>query len=138
MEESYHFTELKGDESFIGRRLQCDIFHFGNVSHPGEIVVWKYIYPALHLPFRSNQADAPELDFSDQFAFRPTGSTTAAMISLFHIINGNDLLATNLFVRVFALGFRKAFDTEAQVSATQTCCLIFQMKSATGLVLHKV
>jgi len=73
-----------------------------------KIVVRKYIYPALYLPLRHNQDSATELDFSDQFAFRPTGSITAAVISLFHIIN--DLL-TNSFVRVFALDFSKAFDT---------------------------
>ena len=49
------------------------------------------------------------LDFSDQFAFRPTGSTTAALIALFHAIS--QLLNTNDYVRVIALDFSKAFDT---------------------------
>ena len=38
-----------------------------------------YIYPALHLPH-------PGLSFDDQFAFRPSGSTTAAVIALLHTV----------------------------------------------------
>jgi hypothetical protein len=73
-------------------------------------VVRKYIYPAL-LKLEVNSTTRPlnELSFSDQFAFRPTGSTTAALITLFHIIS--DMLSTNKLVRVFALDFSKAFDT---------------------------
>ena len=73
-------------------------------------VVRKYIYPALLKP-EVNSMTRPlnELSFSDQFAFRPTGSTTAALITLFHIIS--DMLSTNKFVRVFALDFSKVFDT---------------------------
>jgi len=67
-----------------------------------RLVVRTYIYPTLQHP--------PEgLYFSDQFAFRPTGSTTAALITLFHTIG--TMLSTNPFVRVFALDFSKAFDT---------------------------
>ena len=65
-------------------------------------VVRTNIYPALLNP-------PPELNFSDQFAFRPTVSTTAALITLLHIIS--DMLTTNPFVRVIALDFSKAFDT---------------------------
>jgi hypothetical protein len=44
-----------------------------------RIVTREHIYPALkHAP--------PSLDFSDQFAFQPTGSTTAALISILHTI----------------------------------------------------
>jgi hypothetical protein len=67
-----------------------------------RIITSKYIYPAL-------SSSPPELDFTNQFAFRPTGSTTAALISLFHIITG--LLETQPLVRVIALDFSKAFDT---------------------------
>jgi len=65
-------------------------------------IVKTYIYPALHRP-------PPGLCFSDQFAFRPTGSTTAALIALLHIVCSE--LSTNSFVHVFALDFSKAFDT---------------------------
>ena len=45
---------------------------------------------------------------ADQFAFRPTGSTTAAIISLLHsVIN---LLSSEPYVIVISLDFSKAFD----------------------------
>ena len=65
-------------------------------------VVRTYIYPALLNP-------PPELNFTDQFAFRLTGSTTAAIITLVHTIS--EMLTTNPFGRVIALDFSKAFDT---------------------------
>ena len=49
------------------------------------------------------------LSFSDQFAYRPTGSTTAAIITILHRVT--HLLATNPYVIVIALDFSKAFDT---------------------------
>ena len=67
-----------------------------------RIVVRRYIYPVLTLP-------PPTLQFADQFTFRPTGSTTAAIISLLNtIIN---LLSTEPYVIVISLDFSKAFDT---------------------------
>lgn len=48
-------------------------------------------------------------DFEDQFAFRPGGSTTAAVIAILHIIS--NLLDKNQYVRLIALDFSKAFDT---------------------------
>jgi len=65
-------------------------------------VVKKHIYPALLLP-------PTQLQFYDQYAFRPTGSTTAALVAIFHTICS--MLSTNPYVRVFALDFSKAFDT---------------------------
>jgi hypothetical protein len=47
--------------------------------------------------------------FSDQFAFRPTGSTTAALIHLVHTLS--NMLQTEPYVHVIALDFSKAFDT---------------------------
>ena len=67
-----------------------------------RIVVRDYIYPALLNP-------PSLLSFSDQFAFRPSGSTTAALITILHTIT--NLLTTNQFVIVLALDFGKAFDT---------------------------
>jgi hypothetical protein len=73
-------------------------------------IVRRYIYPALYRPqLYSNLKPPMLLDFSDQFAFRPTGSTTAALITLLHTIS--QLLNTNDYVRVIALDFSKAFDT---------------------------
>lgn len=67
-----------------------------------RIIVGKYIYPSLLTP-------PPALHFNDQFAFRPSGSTTAALISLLHRVT--NLLNTNAYVFVYALDFSKAFDT---------------------------
>ena len=51
-----------------------------------RIIVRQILYPALLTP-------PPTLAFSDQFAFRPTGSTTAALVSLLHTVTS--LLSTN-------------------------------------------
>ena len=67
-----------------------------------RIVVRRYIYPTLSSP-------PSTLHFADQFAFRPTGSTTAAIIYLLNtVIN---LLHSEPFVIVISLDFSKAFDT---------------------------
>jgi len=67
-------------------------------------VVRTSLYPAFLAP-------PPSLT-SDQFAFRPTGSTSAAIISLLHTIAS--LLQTNPYVIVISLVFSKAFDTVRQ------------------------
>ena len=67
-----------------------------------RIVTREHIYPSLkHAP--------PFLDFSDQFAFQPTGATTAALISLLHTITS--MLETKQYVIVYAIDFSKAFDS---------------------------
>ena len=63
-----------------------------------KLVVRKYIIPAL----------PPEL-ISDQFAYRPTGSTTAALVSLTHIV-AQRLESCN-YVRCLLIDYSKAFDT---------------------------
>jgi Reverse transcriptase (RNA-dependent DNA polymerase) len=65
-------------------------------------MVRMYIYPSLLQP-------PPELYFHDQFASRPTGSTTAALIAMLQTIS--DMLTDYPYVHVFALDFSKAFDT---------------------------
>jgi len=65
-------------------------------------LVQKFVYPIFVHPRSSHL-------FRDQFAFRPTGSTTAALINLVHIIA--DLLQTYPYVHLIALDFSKAFDT---------------------------
>ena len=65
-------------------------------------VVRSFIYPTFHSP-------PPNLTFNDQFAFRPTGSTTSAIIYFLHTITS--MLANNLYVIVISLDFSKAFDT---------------------------
>jgi hypothetical protein len=67
-----------------------------------KTVVSHFLYPVL-------QAPHPILSFCDQFAFRPTGSTTAAIITLIQTVS--TMLITNPFVIVVSLDFSKAFDT---------------------------
>lgn len=67
-----------------------------------KMIVQRYFYPLLQQPQL-----APLI--SDQFAFRPSGSTTAALIFLLHHVT--NMLLTNDFVHIVALDFSKAFDT---------------------------
>ena len=60
------------------------------------------IYPALVHPNCTHL-------FADQFAFRPTGSTTTALIRLLHTLS--DLLRTEPYFHVIALDFSNVFDT---------------------------
>ena len=67
-----------------------------------KLVVRSFIYPAILDPPAS-------LFFGDQFAFRPTGSTTAALICMFDKLT--NLLMTSSYVLLYSLDFSKAFDT---------------------------
>jgi len=66
-----------------------------------KMLVRSILYPVLsELEFRHL--------FSDQFAFRPTGSTTSALICMFwHITT---LLQEHNYVHLISLDFSKAFD----------------------------
>jgi len=85
-------------------------------------VVRDYIYLAFQHP--PNQ-----LDLSDQFAFRPQGSTTAALIVLLQTITS--MLNTDKYVIVYSLDFSKAFDSVRQFSATMLN-MIYQILFTTG------
>jgi len=74
-----------------------------------RLVVRKFINPAIE----NNDA------FSDQFAFRPTGSTTSAIIAITTIISQH--LETQAYVRVVALDFSRAFDTVRHIKLIQKC-----------------
>ena len=75
-----------------------------------RIVLSTYVYPAV-------LSNTSNLFFEDQFAFRPTGSTTNALISIYHIITS--LFEKCNFVRVITLDFSKAFDTVRHMSMFQ-------------------
>ena len=68
-----------------------------------RLVVRNFLYPA----FISHTSET--LTFTDQFAFRPTGSTTAAVIWILYTIT--QLLSQHDYVIVLALDFSKAFDS---------------------------
>ena len=65
-------------------------------------VVRLYIYPVLTDPVENRL-------FVDQFAFRPSGSTSAALIAITDFILNS--LNTEPYVRLVSLDFSKAFDT---------------------------
>ncbi|MFZ2538227.1 MAG: reverse transcriptase family protein, partial [Oscillospiraceae bacterium] len=67
-----------------------------------KLVVRIFLYPALTNP------DYTHL-FADQFAFRPTGSTTAALINLTQTMA--EMLQNYPYVHLISLDFSKAFDT---------------------------
>ena len=70
-----------------------------------------FMYPFLQQP-----TVAPKL--LNQFAFKPTGSTTASLIHLFDTVS--TLLTTHPYVHVISLDFSKAFDTLRHASVTTT------------------
>jgi len=65
-----------------------------------KILVRQFLYPSFITP-------PPTLSFSDQFAFRPTGSTVAALIYILHTVT--QLLTTHQYVIVVTLDLSKAF-----------------------------
>ena len=62
-----------------------------------------FLYPAF------NAQPPPGISFANQFAFRPIGSTRAAIVAILHTVTYP--LATNSYVIVISLDFSKAFDT---------------------------
>jgi hypothetical protein len=83
--------------------------------HIERIVVRKHLYPLYCV---SAQPFIPhEISFRDQFAFRPTGSTVAAVISLLDSVTS--MLTTNDYVRIIALDLSKAFDCVRQSTILQ-------------------
>ncbi|MFZ2539674.1 MAG: reverse transcriptase family protein, partial [Oscillospiraceae bacterium] len=67
-----------------------------------KIIVRQFLYPVFDHPSYSYL-------FSDQFAFRPSGSTAAALIYILHKIS--TLLTSCPYVHLISLDFSKAFDT---------------------------
>ena len=67
-----------------------------------KILIRKFIYPALQEP-------SCKAIFDDQFAFRPTGSCTSALIHLTH--QASSLLQDFPHVHLISLDYSKAFDT---------------------------
>src|SRR6218665_696931 len=67
-----------------------------------RIVVQRYIYLAMEDPRMAAQ-------IKDQFAFRPTDSTTAAQIALLDHVT--TLLRSNAYILIVSMDFTKAFDS---------------------------
>ena len=79
MENCGHIADTKDRLPGAGKRLPTDFNHAVLSRTLERLVVRAYIYPALLQP-------CPSLDFSDQFASRPSGSTTAAIVALLHTV----------------------------------------------------
>ena len=77
-----------------------------------KMVVRTFIYPIFDHPLHADQ-------FNDQFAFRPTGSTTCALVNLNHTLA--NLLQTHPYVHLIALDFFKAFDTVRHSTLLDKC-----------------
>ena len=87
-----------------------------------RLVVRQFLYPAF-------LSSCPEsLIFSDQFAFRPTGSTTSALVWFLHTIT--QMLTQHDYVIVLALDFSKAFDT------VQHSTLLDKLDAYTSLIMY--
>jgi len=67
-----------------------------------KFTVRSFLYPVISDPVFSKT-------ISDKFAFRPTDSTTAALITLLQHLT--DLVSEYRYVHLIALDFSKAFDT---------------------------
>ena len=89
-------------------------------------MVKKFVYPTLYHPLSTNL-------FRDQYAFRPTGSTTAALISLQHQIA--DILQYYPYVHLIALDFTKAFDTVRHSTLLQKCASLPMDNTAHNWIL---
>ena len=75
------------------------------------MLVHDLLYPALDTP-------PSTLCCKDQYAFRPRGSTTVALVALLHSVT--KALETNPCVVIVALDFSKAFDTVRRVQVERT------------------
>ena len=76
----------------------------------------KHFVRSFFHPLMLTDLVAPQVE--NQFAFRPTGSTTAALVQILHTTT--NLLAEHSFVHIVALDFSKAFDTVRHSTLTNT------------------
>jgi len=102
METGTHQTNSKTVCPLETRRFQANLHHLVLTRVMEKTAVKRFFYPAFLTP-------PPSLTFSDQFAFRPTGSPAAAIITLLHTIT--NMFVSNPYVAVICLDFSKAFDT---------------------------
>lgn len=92
-----------------------------------KFLVRKEFYPLLTQP-----SLAPYMQ--DQFAFRPTGSTTAAIIFLLHTVT--EMLKNVPYVHVIALDFSKAFDSLSHVTLTNKLATIKLPDNVYNWMIH--
>jgi len=91
-------------------------------------IVRDFLYPALDCP-------PATLCFTDQYALRPSGSTTAALVALLNSVT--QALENNTYVIVVALDFSKAFDTVRHSSAMAKVASITGLRTQLASQLHR-
>jgi len=125
VETSLNLSSQQTSGSKNTLRLSTYIHHSCSFRHH-----WTYCGQRLHIP--STSYPPPSfLSFTDQFAFRPSVSTTATLITILHTIA--NLLTTNQFVIVIAFDFSKAFDI---VRHSTLLNKYFQMEWWTSRTIH--
>ena len=77
-----------------------------------KLITREFIYPVFEHPELADK-------FNDQYAYKPTGSTTAAIIKIIHTVA--EMLQKHPYVHVIALDFSKAFDTIRHSTLLQKC-----------------
>jgi len=77
-----------------------------------KLITREFIYPVFEHP---ELAD----NFNDQYAYKPTGSTTAAIIKIIHTVA--EMLQKHPYVHVIALDFSKAFDSIRHSTLLKKC-----------------
>src|SRR6218665_2460384 len=80
-----------------------------------RLVVDRFIYPALVEPPMNSL-------IQDQFAFRPSGSTTAALVDLLQ--KTSNLLLNHEYVLIISVDFMKAFDRVRHNTLSQKLLLL--------------
>jgi len=112
-----HYASVSSDSAYQAPQCKvlatCEDLHV--VSELEHIIIRNFLYSAITQP-------PSLLNFSDQFAFRPTRFTTAALIAILHSIT--DLLFSNPYVIVLALDFGKAFDLVRQYTLLQKVAML--------------
>ena len=103
MEKFRDNTSSKDYKSKMRSGLQTNIRDFHPFKKIRKLYVVKsHLYPAMNGTYH-------DLVFSDQYAFRPTGSATAALIAILSDVT--ESLRTGKMVVMLSLDFSKAFDT---------------------------
>jgi hypothetical protein len=102
VEKCRHKANSKGLKPATAIRLSIHLNNSCIDSNNGRTIVRQFLYPA----FLSASFSGSLLD---QFGFKPTRSTTGALIAFLYTVT--NLLAINPYVCIIALDFSKAFDT---------------------------
>src|ERR1044072_5787411 len=97
-----------------------------------KLFVCRFLYLAFSQSYTHSY---PTLSFQQQFAFIPTGSTTAALIAILQAITSR--LLTESYVRI-SLDFLKTFDTVRHSDLVSKASLIISEDQALNRLISYV